>query len=523
MTNFNQSGLSRRGLKATLLAGACAVAVVGAGLTQNVFFETPANAQTAPLAAPAGLYAPSFADIVEKVRPAVVSVKVKVETAAMNGPGIADQGDDDEDGAPQGMPRGLPPGIEKFFREFGQGQGGQRFGQQARPRGHQFAQAQGSGFFITSDGYIVTNNHVVDHAVEVTVTMDDGKTLDAKVIGKDPKTDLALLKVKQDGTYPFVKFASAAPRVGDWVVAVGNPFGLGGTVTAGIVSARGRDIGSGPYDDYLQIDAPVNRGNSGGPTFNTNGEVVGVNTAIYSPSGGSVGIAFAIPSVVANNVVGSLKDTGTVSRGYIGVQIQPVTSEIADSLGLKEAKGALVAEAQKDGPAAEAGVKAGDTIVAVNGQAIKGPKELSREIAAMKPGSKVDLTVMRDGKEKSVSMQLGNLPAEKQAKADVGGDDAAKGGSFGLSLAPASSVKGSGDKGVVVTEVDPDGAGAQQGIRQGDVILDVAGKAVSQPAEVKKALEDARKEGRKAVLMRLKTGDQSRFVALAFPKKDARG
>jgi serine protease Do len=520
---------TRRGLKAGLLAGACAVALVGAGLSHNAYFQaTPANAQTAPLAAAPGQGSPaSFADIVEKVRPAVVSVKVKVETAAMNGPGISDDSDD-EDGAPQGMPRGLPPGIEKFFREFGQGQnqgqgqGGQRFGQQMRPRGHQYAQAQGSGFFISQDGYNVTNNHVVDHAVEVTVTMDDGKTLDAKVVGTDPKTDLALLKVKQSGTYPFVKFASTAPRIGDWVIAVGNPFGLGGTVTAGIVSARGRDIGSGPYDDYLQIDAAVNKGNSGGPTFNVNGEVIGVNTAIFSPSGGSVGIAFDIPAEVATNVVASLKDTGSVSRGYIGVQIQPVTSEIADSLGLKDAKGALVAEAQKDGPAGEAGIKAGDTIVAVNGQAVASPKELSREIAAMKPGSKVELGVIRDGKEKTISMSLGSLPNDKQAKAETG-DAGTTGGSFGLSLAPASTVKGSGDKGVVVTEVDPDGAGAQQGIRQGDVILEVAGKAVSQPAEVKKALADARQEGRKAVLMRLKTGDQSRFVALAFPKKDARG
>src|SRR4051812_27122513 len=244
-----------RGLKAGLLAGACAIAVVGAGLTQTIDFHTSAalaQAQTAPVLNAPGVAAPaSFADVVERVRPAVVSVKVKVEAASMNGPGISD----DESDGEQTMPRGLPPGIEKFFREFGQGQGqgrdgGQRFGQQQRPRGHQYGQAQGSGFFISQDGYIVTNNHVVDKGVEVAVTMDDGKTLDAKVVGVDSKTDLALLKVKQPGNYPFVKFAAAQPRVGDWVVAVGNPFGLGGSVTAGIVSARGRDIGSGPYDDY---------------------------------------------------------------------------------------------------------------------------------------------------------------------------------------------------------------------------------------------------------------------------------
>src|SRR4051812_47091360 len=245
-----------RGLKAGLLAGACAIAVVGAGLTQTIDFHTSAataQTQSAPVLNAPGVAAPaSFADVVERVRPAVVSVKVKVETAGMTGPGISDE--EDSDGQ-QTMPRGLPPGIEKFFREFGQGQGrdgqgGPRFGQQQRPRGHQYGQAQGSGFFISQDGYIVTNNHVVDHGVEVAVTMDDGKTLDAKVVGVDSKTDLALLKVKQPGNYPFVKFAAAQPRVGDWVVAVGNPFGLGGSVTAGIVSARGRDIGSGPYDDY---------------------------------------------------------------------------------------------------------------------------------------------------------------------------------------------------------------------------------------------------------------------------------
>jgi serine protease Do len=215
--------------------------------------------------------------------------------------------------------------------------------------------AQGSGFFISSDGYIVTNNHVVDHATEVTVTTADGKTLAAKVIGTDAKTDLALLKVNDSGTYPFVKFAPHAPRVGDWVIAVGNPFGLGGTVTAGIVSARGRDIGSGPYDDFIQIDAPVNHGNSGGPTFNTDGDVVGVNTAIFSPSGGSVGIGFAISSDVVQNVVDQLKTGGAVARGWLGVEIQPVTQDIADSLGLKTASGALVAKENKDAPAAAGG------------------------------------------------------------------------------------------------------------------------------------------------------------------------
>ena len=522
MTNETKS--PRRTLRASLLAGACAVAVVGAGLTHNTFFsadsafaqtQTQGQAATArPMAGPT-----SFADVVDRVKPAVVSVKVKIETAGMRGNGVAD---DDEDSSGNGLPPGLdnlPPNIQKFFREFGQN--GQR-GQQARPRGKQFGQAQGSGFFISQDGYVVTNNHVVANAVEVTLTMDDGRTLDAKVVGTDPKTDLALLKVKQEGTYPFVKFAQGQPRIGDWVVAVGNPFGLGGTVTAGIVSARGRDIGSGPYDDYLQIDAAVNRGNSGGPTFDMNGEVVGVNTAIYSPSGGSVGIAFAIPTEVATNVVESLKDKGSVSRGFIGVQIQPVTAEIADSLGLKGTSGALVAAAQTDRPAAQAGVQAGDTIVSVDGKPVAGPRELSREIGAKRPGVTVQLGVVRGGKEQTLSMKLGTLPGEKTAKADIGSGADGESQGFGLQLAPASTVKGAGGQGVVVTQVDPDGAAAGQGIKTGDVILEIGGKAVSEPSQVKQAVTDARKEGRKAVLMRLKSGDNSRFVALAFPGKDAK-
>jgi serine protease Do len=271
--------------------------------------------------------------------------------------------------------------------------------------------AQGSGFFVSQDGYVVTNNHVVENAVEVQLVTDDGKTLEAKVVGTDPRTDLALLKVKDGGNFQYVQLASAKPRIGDWVLAVGNPFGLGGTVTAGIVSAQGRDIGSGPYDDYLQIDAPVNKGNSGGPTFNQQGQVVGVNTAIFSPSGGSVGIAFAIPSATVEQVVDALKKDGSVARGFIGVQIQPVTSEVADAIGLKEARGALVASAEQNGPAAKAGVKRGDTIIAVNGEQVKDARDLSRKIAKFAPGTKTNLTVWRDGHERQLSFEVGRQPA----------------------------------------------------------------------------------------------------------------
>src|SRR2546423_3027476 len=303
----------------------------------------------------------------------------------------------------------VPPGssLEQFLRRFGMP------GMPNTPRGRQFSMAQGSGFFISPDGYAVTNNHVVERGKSIEIQTDDGKTYSAKVVGTDPKTDLALLKVDGRNDFPYVKLADKAPRIGDWVLAVGNPFGLGGTVTAGIVSARGRDIGSGPYDDFIQIDAPVNKGNSGGPTFDIDGAVIGVNTAIFSPSGGSVGIAFAIPAETVKAVVAQLKDKGSVARGWIGVQIQPVTSDIADSLGLKAASGALVAEPQADGPALKAGIQAGDVITAVNGAALKDARDLARTIGSMAPGASVKLTVLQKGQEKIITLTLGDLPNQR--------------------------------------------------------------------------------------------------------------
>jgi serine protease Do len=495
-------GTNNKGLRAGLLAGACALAL-GTAFAQTATTQAPppvGNSEHVLAPAAAEL---SFANLIEKVRPAVVSVKVKVENTAMM--------EDSSDGNPfQNSPDGNP--LEQFFKRFG-GNGGNGGG--LHPQ-RQYSQAVGSGFFISADGLIVTNNHVIDHASEVTITTDDGKILTAKIVGRDPKTDLALLKATEAGTYPYVSFAKSSPRVGDWVVAVGNPFGLGGTATAGIVSARGRDIGAGPYDDFLQIDAPVNKGNSGGPTFNSNGEVVGVNTAIFSPSGGSVGIAFDIPSDAAIPVIGALRDKGEVVRGYIGVQIQAITPELADSLGLTNVKGALVAESQKNTPAAEAGVRAGDVITAVDGEAVAGPKELSRKIGSMRPNESVKLDIVRDGKMQTLNVKLGELPGDKTAQADQG--DSHSGSTFGLELAPAKEV-GAGNTGVAVVNVDPAGVGAEQGIRQGDVILEIAGKPVSDPGQVKAALNEAHKDGNKAVLMRLRSGDSSRFVALAFPKK----
>ncbi|MFC5507205.1 MULTISPECIES: Do family serine endopeptidase [Hyphomicrobiales] len=378
--------------RGALLAGAATLGIgLAAGLADGALkFDHPAFAQPIQLSG-VQTNLPSFADMVEKVKPAVVSVRVKQTIEA------ADDG--------QGSLDDLPPGLRRFFE-----QQMPRGAVPGRPQPRQ-GMSQGSGFFISQDGYIVTNNHVVDKASEVQIVTDDGKTLEAKVIGTDPRTDLALLKVNEGGSFPFVQLATAKPRIGDWVLAVGNPFGLGGTVTAGIVSAQGRDIGSGPYDDFLQIDAAVNRGNSGGPTFNQKGEVVGVNTAIFSPSGGNVGIAFAVPASTVEQVVTALKKDGTVARGFIGVQIQPVTAEVAEAIGLKEPHGALVAAAERTGPAARAGIKRGDTILSVDGVAIKDARELSRRIASFAPGTKVKLSVWRDGKEREIAFEVGRQPA----------------------------------------------------------------------------------------------------------------
>lgn len=436
----------------------------------------------------------------------MISVSVKINEKVTS---------NDSDDSP--FPPGSP--MERFFRRFG---GPDGFPGGRGPRGGRgIVTGQGSGFFISADGYAVTNNHVVDSADKVEVTTDDGKTYSAKVIGTDARTDLALIKVEGRSDFPFAKLSEAQPRIGDWVLAVGNPFGLGGTVTAGIVSARGRDIGNGPYDDFIQIDAPVNKGNSGGPAFNTEGEVVGVNTAIYSPSGGSVGIAFSIPAATVKTVVKQLQDKGTVSRGWIGVQIQPVTQEIADSLSLKKAEGALVAEPQADGPAAKAGVQSGDVITAVNDKPVRDARELARTIGGLAPGSTVKLNVLHKGQDKTINLTLGELPNAKEAKATPDSDNdrgsATRGTELpklGLNVAPASSVAGAGKEGVVVTNVDPRGAAAERGFKEGDVILEVAGKTVASPNEVRDALADARKDNKNSVLVRVRSGDGSRFVAL---------
>ena len=494
----------RRAFASVAAAALVAGGAAGFGLTESAM---PAYAQAlpkTPIEAPE--HPPgSFANVVDKVKPGVVAVKVKLDNSA----------DDDDDSSGNPNLQQVPPQLREFFKRFGQGggQGGRGMPQQRGERG-----AVGSGFIISADGYVVTNNHVVDHAKTVQVTLDDGRTLDAKVIGKDPKTDIALLKIKESGSYPYVQFGKGAPRVGDWVVAIGNPFGLGGTVTAGIVSARGRDIGAGPYDDFLQIDAPINKGNSGGPTFNVNGEVVGVNTAIASPSGGSVGLAFAIPAETVQTVVDQLRTDGKVVRGYLGVQVQPVTKDIAEGLGLDKAKGALVNDAESGTPAAKAGLKPGDVIESVNGVPIDNARDLSRLIAGLKPGTEVKLAYLRGGKSDTATVELGTLPGDGKV-VSRGGDAPSGQARLGLSLAPASEV-GLGDEGVAVMDVDPTGPAATRGISQGDVILDVGGTSVAKPSDVQAQIRAAESSGRKAVLMRVKGArGQTRFVAVALNKE----
>jgi serine protease Do len=497
-SSLPRNALSRRrlALLASVATVAGAIMLAGPGGFAPLG-ETPAftAAHAAEATGPAG-----FADIVQNVKPAVFSVRVKLKS---EGPSLSSN--DKESNQPP-FPKGSP--FERFFRDFG-------FRDFPNGRGLQrFTLAQGSGFFISPDGYGVTNNHVVDHAQSVEIATDDGKTYTAKVVGTDSKTDLALIKVEGRGDFPYVKFADSTPRVGDWVLAVGNPYGLGGTVTAGIVSARGRDIGNGPYDDFLQIDAPVNKGNSGGPAFDESGKVVGVTTAIYSPSGGSVGIAFAIPAETVKTVVAQLKESGSVTRGWIGVQIQTLTKDIADSLGLKKAEGALVAEPQSGGPAAKAGILSGDLIQSVNDQEVKDARDLAKKIASIKPGNAAKLGILRNGSQMTVSLMVAKMPNEAVAQTESGKGNSEGAAPLGLTIAPADSVSGKGSQGVVVTNVNPDGPAAESGIRTGDVILDVSGKAVNTASEMRQALADARSAGKHTILMRVKSGDSTHFVAV---------
>lgn len=495
-------------------AGAVALAGAGLlGLGVLQYAPIPAFAQLKPGATvetPYGTAPYSFADLVERVKPTVVSISV---TNGGDSKVAENQGGGGLEGLPD-IPKDHP--LYEFFKnlpkEFRQPPGS------ARPK-----MAQGSGFVISADGYVVTNNHVIDGATKMQIRFDSDEKHDAVLVGTDPRTDIALLKIKSDKKdFPYVKFTEKKARVGDWVVAVGNPFGLGGTVTAGIVSALARDIGSGPYD-YMQIDAAVNRGNSGGPTFNLDGDVVGVNTAIYSPSGGNVGIAFAVPAKTVHDVVEQLKKNGTVSRGWLGVKIQNVDEDTAASLGLDEARGALVSEVTSNSPAATAGLKTRDAILQVNDDKITDSRDLARKIADLAPESDVDVKVWRNGSEETVKVRLGRFPDSKEelAKLERGEGSVMPSNTeleqLGITLEPvAGSAK---QEGVAIAEVDPSSDAAQKGLKAGDVILEVGGRLVKSPDDVIAGVKKANELERRAVLLHIKTADQKRFVAVQMKQK----
>ncbi len=461
---------------------------------QDTIEVTGGEIEPVPLRAPDG--APlSFADLVERVSPAVVSVRVEVPAPDYN---------------MQALP--FPFGDQfPFPRQAPQSP-------QTPRGGPALATQAGSGFLINGNGYIVTNNHVVENGVTYTVVQADGTEMDAELIGTDPATDLAVLRIQPETPLPYVTFAEGeAPRVGDWVVAVGNPFGLGGTVTAGIVSARGRDLNGSVYNNFIQIDASINSGNSGGPTFDLHGRVIGVNTLIFSPSGGNVGIGFAIPSDVASSVVAQIIENGSVRRGWLGVQIQPVDEDVALSIGLDEARGAIINQVIENTPAARAGFERGDVVIEVNGEEIEDNLDLTRRVGAIPPGEATRFTVWRDGREVNLSATLDErvdtqvasapdapLPDDKGTETEMASDVLP-----GLTLMAAQD-----GEGVSVVTVDPDSEAASKGLRTGSVIVTVSGEQVSTPAAVEHEVEAATREGRAAILLLVREGEQERFVAL---------
>ncbi|MCG8507631.1 MAG: DegQ family serine endoprotease, partial [Rhodospirillales bacterium] len=447
----------------------------------------------------------SFADLADQLLPSVVNISTTQTVQGRSGPEF-----------PQ-----LPPGspFEEFFKEFFERQPQQQ--QRSRK-----ATSLGSGFIVDASGYVVTNNHVIQDAEEITVVLQDETRLDAELVGRDSKTDLAVLKVESAKPLPAVPWGdSDTMRVGDWVLAIGNPFGLGGTVTAGIISARGRDINTGPYDDFLQTDASINRGNSGGPMFNLDGGVVGINTAIFSPSGGSIGIGFAIPSAIAKNVVRQLIEHGTVKRGWLGVHIQSVTEEIAETLGLEDAKGALVASVIKDGPAEAADIEAGDVILEFDGEEVSAMRRLPRIVADTDVGSTVDVLIWRNSETKTVQVTVGELDAGEAQMAALT-EQSGDGGpekrieSLGMTLAVITESHrqkfslGEETKGLVVTAVEDGGPASEKGIRPGDVIVEVSQEDTTNPVQVADLVESAKKDGRKSVLLLVEGQGRLRFVAV---------
>jgi serine protease Do len=449
----------------------------------------------------------SFADLVERVSPAVVTITSETVDTSPTG------ADD------------LPAPFRDFFNQYGQGQGG------AQPRTPHKAISAGSGFIIDKAGFVVTNNHVIENSHKITVKLPDGRSFEAKLIGTDPLTDIALLKIKADRALPTVEFGDDRQvRVGDWVVAVGNPFGLSNSVTAGIVSSLGRDIGNGPYTDFIQIDAPINRGNSGGPTFDLRGQVIGMNSMIYSPSGGSVGIGFAIPSSIIHDVIGQLQAHGHVDRGYLGVNIQSITPEIATTLNITSPKGAIIAQVVPGGPAAVAGFQQGDVVTALNGRNVEDSRDLTRHIASLPAGATATFTVLRNGAQKTLTAKIGNRPDQRVASNDndpnnpddaqVGGGAQANLQAMGLGLSAVTPEArrnfniDAAINGVLVTRVDPDSDAGDKGIQPGDVVLSVANKPVHNPHDMMAEIAAARSAGHHSVLLLVSTQGGTRFVAV---------
>jgi serine protease Do len=444
----------------------------------------------------------SFADLVERVSPAVVTVTA--ETTETDQQALLNS------------PENLPEPFRDFFNQFGQGR------QLQVPRK---ATSTGSGFIIDRSGFIVTNNHVIDGAKKIEVKLPDGRTFEAKLLGTDSSTDVALLKVKTDKPLPTVEFGDDRQlRVGDWVIAVGNPFGLSNTVTAGIVSSLSRDVpGSGPYNDFIQIDAPINRGNSGGPTFDLRGQVVGMNSMIFSPSGGSVGIGFAIPSSTIRDVVAQLETHGKVARGWLGVSIQSITPDIASSLGIKQSKGAIVASVVPGGPASKAGFEQGDVVVAINGKDVEDNRDLTRRVAALPAGTRAVFTVLRQGSQKTLSAQIAQRKDEQVASATPAQSNeapATTGEAMGLGLAAVTpeirrsyNLEGNVE-GVLVTRVDPNSDAADKGLQPGDVLISIGNHSVRTPQDVQGRVAEAHAQGRKSVLVLVAGTNGPRYVAV---------
>ncbi|UGV25804.1 Do family serine endopeptidase [Rhodopseudomonas boonkerdii] len=460
-----------------------------------------------------------IADVAEKVIDSVVNISTTSTVEAKNG---------GEGGNRGAMPQ-LPPGspFEEFFEDFFKNRGGRGGGEKGGGLQPRKTNSLGSGFIIDTSGLVVTNNHVIDGADEITVIQNDGTKIKAELVGVDKKTDLALLKFTPVKPVTAVKFGDSDKlRLGEWVIAIGNPFSLGGSVTAGIVSARNRDINNGPYDSYIQTDASINRGNSGGPLFNLDGEVVGVNTLIISPTGGSIGLGFAVPSKTVAGVIDQLREYKEVRRGWLGVRIQPVTDEIAESLNIKPARGALIAGIDEKGPAKPAGLETGDVVVKFDGKDVKEPKDLSRAVAASPVGKAVDVLIIRKGKEETRKVTLGRLeddkPVQASLKAAPEAEKPATQKALGLDLTGLSKelrtkykIKDS-VKGVVVTGVDSGSDAADKRLSAGDVIVEVAQEAVTNAADVKKRIDAVKKDGKKSVLLLVSNGEgELRFVALS--------